>query len=225
MRAQTRRPDALYVLLNDCADDSRQVLLENAPDGIPLVVEEFNTGEPGFERAPADGTLRYSTANIATLRNEMLRRVLARWPQATHAWSVDSDVEPQEHCLARLIAADKPVIAAVVRNGDAVWNFMCGRRKEDGEPERNGCEPLWLCVYAHDLAPEPFPVGLTGACILLSRNVLEAQPIPPRYGAHPRGEDFPFCAQARELGFDLYMHPRALTRHHMVKGEPPREAL
>jgi hypothetical protein len=213
-REQTRRPDALYVLLNDCADDSREVVLHNAPDGIPLVVEEWNTGEAGWDRIEP----RYSTANIATLRNEMVRRVLERWPQTTHVWSVDSDVAPAPDCLDQLLSAGG-VCAAVVRNStDTVWNFMCGW--DNGEPQRDGCEQFSLSssrVYGG----HPFSVSLTGACILIPRSAIEDNPT-LRYSGHPRGEDVSWCVAARELGIPLYVHPLAKTKHHMVQG---KEAL
>jgi hypothetical protein len=213
--SQTIPPDAIYILLNDCSDDSRRVILENAPDSVPLFVQEMNTGEPGWDRIEP----RYSTANIAKLRNEMVDRVLRRWPGATHIWSVDSDVEPAPDCLELLLGSAFPVVGAVVRNGDAVWNFMCGFEERDGriEPWRNGEEAHWM------ERDKPFSVSLTGACILIHRRELVAG---VRYGAHPRGEDVVFCIALAERDFyPLHVHPLARTRHHMRQGEAPLESI
>jgi hypothetical protein len=215
--SQTIPPDAIYILLNDCTDDSRRVILENAPDSVPLFVQEMNTGETGWDRIEP----RYSTANIAKLRNEMVDRVLRRWPGATHIWSVDSDVEPAADCLELLLGEDRSIMAAVVRNGDKVWNFMCGleRKGENLEPTRYGDEGLRL-----EYLSETFSVYLLGACVLIRRGVLESDD-PVRYGANPRGEDFPFCSLALEIGYSLFVHPLARTRHHMRQGEAPLESI
>lgn len=220
---QGRKPDAAYLLLNDCTDGSRLLLegVSEQPGAWPAAFDVLNTGAEGYDRiAP-----RYSTANIARLRNELTGRVLARWPQATHLWSVDSDILPDPDVLEKLLAADKPVCAAVVRNSTApVWNFWRGAQEFGwrGQPGYSW-RPCRLGGRDNELAEElalggdrPFSVTMTGACVLIRRDVLDAG---VRYADNVDGEDVAWSMAAREKGFPLYVHPLARTRHAQRNGE------
>lgn len=134
LRAQAREPDAYFYLANDCDDHTRKVgnmpcdgtiaCLHDAsvdvngvePGPARLRFDILNTGDPGSERVATADSPRYSTANLAAVRNEWVRRCLEHWPQASHLWSCDSDVIPDPDVLEKLLAADVPVCAAVVRN-------------------------------------------------------------------------------------------------------------
>lgn len=208
-RRQTRPPDAQYVLLNDCTDDSSSVIDRSRVD-----VEVINTGDPGWDRVEP----RYSIANIAQLRNSMIDRVLALYPDMTHLWSVDSDVEPEPDCLELLLEADEPLVAAPVRNGDEVYNFMRGGWGLDGA-RRDGFEKWMVETMA-----TPFPVTITGACVLIAREILDEG---IRYEDHPQGEDVGFHLQLDRrrsrkpwVTWPPWVQPLARTRHHMVRGLP-----
>lgn len=209
LRTQDKVPNATFVLLNDCSDFSESLMsdLSFAAGSrwderlYDLHFEVINTGDHGYDRIYP----RYSTANLATLRNEMMDRVLARWPQCTHVWSVDSDVLPDPDVLEKLLEANLPVVAAVVANNatGAVFNFFGG--SDDDGPRRAG-----LDVMALTFNTSPFEVTMTGACVLISRDVLDAG---VRYADHPRGEDVAWSVSARNAGFPLHVHPLARTRH------------
>lgn len=212
LAAQTRPPDHTFVLLNDCTDGSEALLADIRDFGV------LNTGDTGDNRIHP----RYSIANLAHLRNEMISRVLTRWPTLTHLWSVDSDITPNPDVLAKLLSADLPVCAAVVRNSQQfnIFNYMCGWRQKYGagdegsfkSPYRDGTERDQLA------RSEPFIVSLAGACVLIRRDVLDAG---VRYGDHPQGEDAHFSISAMEHGFMLAVHPQARTSHYMEQGEEP----
>lgn len=218
LSSQTRPPEYAYVLLNDTTDDSLGTLY--AASKASLMKPEMwwgthDTGDRGCERLATDKFPRYSTSNLAWLRNELIRRAFVGWPNLTHLWSVDSDVLCDPDVLEKLLAADLPVVAAVVKNSTArgIYNFMTHGTPQ--EPRRQADYEEWLVAGDEDSPDHEFTVTLCGACVLLRRDVLDAG---VRYGVHPQGEDALFCAAASEAGFPLYVHPQARTRHVQKDG-------
>lgn len=213
MEAQSHRPDRTYVLLNDCDDDSVQTCWERT-DEVTSDFDNYNTGDPGVERT-AGIVPRYSIANLAIVRNEWIRRALQRWPKATHVWSVDSDALPDPNVLALLLDADLPVVAAVVKNSKSVpvYNFFCGWDKSDNEknPARSGDEHHKVTTLER-----PFPVTMTGACVLIRRDVIDSG---VQYAWHVNGEDVAWSIDAQQRGYLLAVHPLARTRHVQRSGE------
>jgi GT2 family glycosyltransferase len=140
-------------------------------------------------------------------------------PELTHLWLCDSDVIPDDDVLAKLLDADLPVVAAVVRNSPAegVYNFWCGWRPPYAagglgglkHPYRDGSESSKL------LLSEPFVCSLVGACCLIRRDVIDSG---VRYGFHEQGEDLFWSLEAQRNGFLLATHPEARTTHFMTKG-------
>lgn len=207
------------------------------------------TRESGWREVPEGVAGRYTDdqhAHLARLRNWTVERAMGLWPQASHLWFCDSDVAPEPDVLELLLAADKEVVAAVVRNGERAWNFMM--RLIDGEPLRSGYEGSVLDLNR----PEPFVVSMTGACTLYRRKVFELRGHPAddmaiversggfsslplrgnepieqcgeplvRWGAHPRGEDIAFAIEVRRAGVELWIEPRARTQHYMELGRKP----
>lgn len=163
--------------------------------------------DPGGER---EGELTYRDDNhyaLSQLRNEWVESALFWGDDLTHYWLVDSDVLPDPSCLRLLLEADKDIVAAVVKNGPGhTWNFMTGRDPY-GTPTRTFLDEK--CAELNI----PFRVPLVGACVLIKAEVLRK--MGPAFGAHPRGEDFPFCAAASAHGYDLWVHPLARTTHVM----------
>lgn len=200
MKSQSRRPSALYVLFND-DEDTLYRIPRGTIQSSWMLWDTVNTGDPGYDRIYP----RYSTANLATVRNYWIERAIHRWPELTHLWSCDSDVLPDPDVLDKLISADKPIISAVVANHatGAVFNYFTG---EDADgPRRHGLDSV---VWS--MAEVPFEVTMTGACILIRRDVLDAG---VRYADHARGEDVAWSVAARKAGFPLYVHPLARTSH------------
>lgn len=205
----TRKPDATYVLLNDCSDDSYRTLKILRCRTVP-----YHFGpDCGTDRV---GPNRYSMQRLAHLRNVWIDDCFVQWPHLTHLFSCDSDVLPDPNVLSLLLAADKPVIAAVVRNGPGpVYNFFCGDGNEGdyGRLHRDGTEGERL-----DSLTAPFRVTMTGACCLYRRDAIDSG---LRFHAHDQGEDVGLAIQAKELGIELWVHPQARTSHMMCQGEEP----
>jgi GT2 family glycosyltransferase len=258
---QARRPEAVFVLVN-VSDDGSEGLGEiggtypilppregravtvswsrrDDPDSwsgdrmftvSKPIVERYDTGHPHYERG--SGYTVDHHANLASVRNRWIERALAQWPQATHLWMVDSDVLPEPDCRELLLAADKDVVAAPVRNGENAWNFMRLSDLSTSEPRRSPADEMALSQET------PAAVTLLGACTLVRRAVLDTwvgvdpavgvdvphQPPQPlvRFASHPRGEDLAFCAAARAAGYQLWVEPRARCAHWM---DPDKEPL
>lgn len=210
LAAQTRPPDAVYVLLNDNSADDSMGLLQSIQDSASLPDLEWDhyfLGGSGFERVATETTPRYDINNLATLRNLMIANVLTTYPQATHLWSVDSDVAADPNVLDLLLSASQPIVAAVVRNSTGpVFNFGLGR--DEFGPRRNGDE-IGMLETA-----DPFTVTYTGACVLMTRKVAETV----KYEYHRRGEDVLWSQQAWGLGYGIFVHPLARTDHKQKDG-------
>lgn len=226
LAAQTIAPKALAYLLNDDDGSTREALLGAFPIILKYQTPTHYIEELYVEDAPASDDVghsriepRYSISNLARVRNAWLEAVLKKFPEATHLWSCDSDVLPEKDVLETLLATDSDIVAAVVRNSTApVWNFMCGE-DPNGLQRRNGMEAKVIQWSMDAPVPESkggvVPVTLTGACILIRREVIEAG---VRYAYSDIGEDAPFCIQARARGFQPMVAIFARTAHAQPDG-------
>lgn len=197
-----------FYLVNDCEDDTEDVLWQEGAD-----FKVLNTGEPGWHRGNRKkgwhGDMRYQFDNLAKVRNAWREHLLEFYPEATHYWSCDSDIVPDADCLQYLLDADKPCIGARIPSGQVSFNFMLGR--DDEGPRRNREE------HEYVKRKEPFEVTLTGACMLIRRDVLESV----QWDYHQRGEDIPFSEACTKLGYGPWLHPLARGTHYM--GDTPDE--
>lgn len=245
---QGRPPERLLFVEGDSEDRTRDEILGLIADidqvpgsvGPPGVyLRRFDTGCPGWSR---DGNPRYSINDheaLARVYNECIDEALRRWTEATHIWMIDSDVEPAPDVLALLLAAEKDVVAAAVRNSPGAWNFMSGRShfrdlswspETDGDPRRNGTEGAVL------FREEPLPVALVSACVLYRREVLERLETWDeltdgttvhrprcRFAPDPRSHDFGMMRALRAAGIQPWVEPRARCAHWYYG--PDREPL
>lgn len=223
MIAQTRRPDALLYLDNGSTDDTAETLLAQIPK--VLAGNYDRQDEPYIQNlhvalhepvAGGDDRVdpRYSIHNLADVRNCLIEMFLNEYPDATHLWSCDSDVIPDPDVVELLLSANKPMIAAVVRNSTAlVYNFMLGVSGDGEEFFRTDREE-----GAITWSNGPFAAAMTGACVLIRRDVLE---LGCRYGYHPQGEDAAFCSNLEKTWagpHPIYVHSEAKTAHVQKDG-------
>lgn len=226
MAAQARKPDAVLVVVDEPEDRVTEltwgvVASDCERNGLaPTKVVAYphpsapgwsrGTRESGWREPEPGASGRYSDdqhAHLARLRNWTVERALELWPQCTHVWCTDSDVAPEPDVLELLLAADKEVVAAVVRNGERAWNFFSGEswRQNPPEPYRNGTEPLIVTCK------EPVKVTMTGASILLRLDAIKAG---YRWAPDLKGEDVGAAKIARAHGIELWLHPIARTLHY-----------
>jgi hypothetical protein len=206
--------DFLYIV-NDCRDATSAVL-ERFRDAVAgrhrVEIRHFGAPAPAAAtRTTADRSALYGY--LAALRNETLRGALDGGYD--YLLSIDTDIVPPPDALVNLLAARRPVAAALVCNDrfhDLPEAFRTHNalvvdptlRAPDGGP-----------VYVHLRripAGSLVPVDVTGAAMLVERRVLEAG---CRFADHPMGEDVPFCQAVREKGFGLWVHSGVRCQHLM----------
>lgn len=189
--------DDLLYLTGDNADNTREVLIANF---VEYLVND--TGHPGYKRDP--GPHRYDAANMAFLRNLWAEEAIKRWPDLTHLWVVDSDVIPEPDCLSKLLALDKPVVAAHVPLMDGVTPiWMEGWSLTSDLPRRTGSERKRI---------KPQTCTLVGGCYLIRRDAWDKG---LRWSPTEISEDGGFARSARDLGIEMWAHPGARTQHLM----------
>lgn len=174
-------------------------------DGTEKILEAFcfprgylryDTGFLGWHRT---GEPRYSSENMAPLRNLWGEEAVRRWPQLTHLWVVDSDVLPAADVLSRLLALNRPIAGAWVPGCTPCegWSSERGRAVRSHWEERRG---------------EPFRATMLGGCYLIRRDAWDAG---LRWAPHPQGEDGGFGDSARKLGLEMWADPLARCEHVM----------
>ncbi len=113
--------------------------------------------DPNFIIAPQDGSYN---ADVYRIRSRLARRFLKT--DCTHLFFLDSDVSCEPITVQRLIAAERPVVAAPYPKK----HFRL--KKPDGS---QGYEPTWYPTGAQDgeFIPALVPMG----CTLIERSVIE----------------------------------------------------
>lgn len=182
-------------------------------------------------------------AHFARVRNAWLQQRKEFNIKADYYFSVDSDiVMEQPFALRQLVSQDKDFIALPVDNsqnrndnyhtGKDVLDKLLKSAETPEEADRylaifRGKVPgvsLGPDAYFNfgvirngryrqfDPTPGLFEVDITGACCLFKTSMIENG---VEYGAHPGGEDYYFCQQAKLLGYKLYVDGTLRTIHCM----------
>lgn len=179
--------DRFYVV-NDC------------PEVIPEIRGGYTTVNTGDDYGKTADDHLWTHENLAKmhyLRDLTIFRALGG--NYDYLFSVDTDLVLQPDTLAWLLAADKDIVSELFyTNGWAnAWR----------EGQYTPPEPEWQ-------TPGLYRVGMTGACVLIRRGVLEAgvdySPI-PNLGLW--GEDRHFCVRAAVHGFDLWTDTHCQPEH------------
>lgn len=160
----------------------------------------------------ADGTHYWSDTNLkkmSILRNRCIQEALEGGYD--FLFFVDSDLVLHPDTLRILLDADKDIIS------ELFWtNGWCNAWLYD---QSNGMNPKWS-------EPGVYEVGMTGACMLVSRRVFEAgvdySPIPNIRYLH--GEDRWFCIRAVCHGFTLWTDSH-LPPYHLYNEKEYQEYI
>lgn len=181
--------DRFYVV-NDC------------PEVIPEIKGDYvvvNTGDV-YERRDNDHYWTHENlGKMHRLRNLTCERALSGGYD--YLFSVDTDLVLHPDTLMELLATGKDIVS------ELYWtNGWCNAWMYD---QSAGMDPHWV-------TPGLYQVGMTGACILISRRVLEAG---VDYSAIPNirkclwGEDRHFCIRAACAGFTLWTDTHCPPEH------------
>lgn len=194
-------------VVNDCTDHTPSVLEAFARDrpDVPVRIIRYDMGAAA---TASEMRGQYSYHHLAHLRNVLLDAFLES--DAEYLLSIDSDLILPAKGLRRLLSHQVDLVAALVDNDASgtqpAWNIMRPSQTAPGRFERI-LDPL-----AHGL----LEVGLTGACILIHRRVIEAG---VRYSHHPQGEDGGFCLAATAAGFPIWADCGVRCLHRMTPEE------
>lgn len=183
--------DAL--ILPDGVTVDRFFVVNDCDEVIPEIRGDYvvvNTGD-FFERRENDHYWTHQNlAKMHQLRNLTCQRALDGGYD--YLFSVDTDLVLQPETLQTLLETGKDIVS------ELFWtNGWCNAWMHD---QSAGMSVSWM-------NPGLYQVGMTGACILISRRVLEAG---VDYSAIPNiknvlwGEDRHFCIRAACHGFEIW---------------------
>jgi len=179
-----------FFVINDCPE----VISEVRGD---YVVE--NTGD-AYQKTDNDHLwTQENLGKMHRLRNLCCQR--AREGGYDYLFSVDTDLILHQDTLTELLLTGKDIVS------ELFWtNGWCNAWQYD---QASGMDPHWV-------KPGLYQVGMTGACILISRRVLEAgvdySPIPNIRKAL-WGEDRHFCIRAACAGFTIWTDSHCPPEH------------
>jgi len=190
-----------YFIINDCADNSRQILDEFKTKHNNCVIDEINFNAPKDERNSV--RISHTFNALSFFRNKIVEYFLST--DCDILFSIDTDIIIKPECLNRLLEVDADIVSAFIYNDynqKKLGNALIGRDK----------------IVHIDISTreEIFSCSITGACYIIKRSVLEAG---CRYGWHSWGEDTPFCFSALDKGFKMKCRQGDLAEHFM--GERP----
>lgn len=178
---------------------------------IPLIHDaehiEINTGDRYSKTPTTHIWLTNNLAKMSTLRNATIERALEG--SYDYWWSIDTDIVVHPETLQYLLDADKDIVSEIfwtqVKPSGGWWvnAWMFDQCDFDGHLKQ------WA-------TPGLYQVGMTGACTLVKRKVLEAgvnySPI-PNIRKVLYGEDRWFCIRAACHNFELWLDTHCPAEH------------
>lgn len=154
------------------------------------------------------------------MRNKQVKGFLET--DYTHMFLLDADCEPPEDCVEKLLEHDLDIVAAVapgVVEGNIVFTAAVIDEEADGPFKYKMHSPR--SPHLPKGLQEIDACGATG--VLIKREVLEKMSYPwfktlvsPDGETIRSGEDFFFCAKAKEVGFKVYADFDIVQRHYKV---------
>ena len=180
----------------------RFFVVNDCPEVIPEIKGDYVVCDTKdvYERRENDHYWTHENlGKMHLLRNLTCERALKGGYD--YLFSVDTDLVLHPDTLTELLAAGKDIVS------ELFWtNGWCNAWMYD---QSAGMDPHWV-------TPGLYQVGMTGACILISRRVLEAG---VDYSAIPCinkalwGEDRHFCIRAACAGFTLWTDSHCPPEH------------
>lgn len=151
--------------------------------------------------------------HLCDLRNQMIDHVLAS--DATHQFSVDSDILVGPDALSHLLEQGQPYVSSVIFNDAHDYGYLAAPEKR----HTNGGHLKWqhrgyrpIRTYARGRL---VPVDYSGAIYLVTRETLSYG---ARFEPHQYGEDLGYCLALNRLGIPRFMD----TTHNAVHVMVPR---
>lgn len=150
--------------------------------------------------------------HFADIRNTWLSM---RRKEDKYILSVDSDIILPPETANELLATEKPIVSALIKNTEIgpyqTYNIL--EQSYFAEGDQGDTVNFYTSL---DKTNGLRQVDITGACYLISREVLDEGVY---YGYHLQGEDIFFCEQAAKRGFNIYCQQNIQPKHIMEKGK------
>lgn len=185
-----------FFVVNDCDE-----VIPEIRGGYAVV----NTGDAYIKTRSDHVWTRDNLSKMHRLRNITCQ--LALNGGYDYLFSVDTDLVLQPETLQTLIEAGKDIVS------ELFWtNGWCNAWLYD---QSAGMDPAWS-------TPGLYRVGMTGACVMIKRRVLEAG---VDYSAIPNiqkalwGEDRHFCIRAACHGFEMWVDSHYPPEHLYTEAE------
>lgn len=180
----------------------RYFVVNNCPEVVPEIHgAEFDVSDIDLEYIKTNNdhlwTLELMAA-MSQLRNDTIRYALDRGYD--YWFSVDTDIVLHPETLKALLEADKDIVSEIFWTKAPSGMWWCNGWMYD-QCDFDGHLKEWV-------VPGLYRIGMTGACMLVKRKVLEAgvsYTQIPNIRTALRGEDRHFCIRAACAGFELWM--------------------
>lgn len=191
-------------------------VVNNCPEIIPLmrVGDTYTTVDNDEEYSKTHNDHLWTRSNMSAmerLRNYTIKYALEH--DYDYWFSVDTDLILHPMTLASLLEADKDIISELFFTTSKDVYRWCNAWMCD---QYSGHPPAW------ENTPGIYPCGMTGACTLVKRKVLEAgvnyTRIPNILNALT-GEDRYFCVRAAVHGFELWIDNKYPPDHLYTEAE------
>lgn len=150
---------------------------------------------------------------VCQARNLIIQNFLKE-KKYTHLFFLDADTVPPNNAIAKLLTADKDVVAGVTpmfNAGRKLWSVSMGI---------NGNVFDWRWIPYQCLPTKLFkPYGIGGTTMLIKRRVLEKLEFPYFYTHYNKdggrvGEDIYFGNKVHKAGFEIWCDPSIKCRHY-----------
>lgn len=163
------------------------------------------------------GRVKSSGALVYEARNEIVRNALTQFPDMTHLLFIDSDMTFSQECLTYLVEAKKHIISGVTNRRTPPFE-PCYLADEESLGSR-----LIDALKVPVKEQKPFEVdGVGMAFTLIDKKVLLRKhwntdelwfyPTKDKEGK-PKGEDYSFCDEAKDMGYKVWVHPSCIVGH------------
>lgn len=194
------------LIIPDGVTVDRFYVVNDCPEVIPEIRGDYivvNTGDR-YEKAVNDHIWTHENLNkMHELRNLTIRRALDGGYD--YWWSIDTDLVLDPRTLPVLLSANKDIVSEIFWTRAPSGNYWCN---------------AWMCDQASGMPqewrqPGLYQVGMTGACTLAKREVIDKvdyTPIPNIVKAL-WGEDRHFCIRAACHGFEMWVDTHYPAEH------------
>jgi len=220
---------SIFTVVNDSLDDSEKILYQfkkqHEHDYKQIYIKRVNLDTPtydsnryaiispkiiqskhGQKTVPQNDTHKVYK-NLAKHRNSLMAKA-----DGDFCFSIDTDIFCQPNTLKQLIAHNADYVSAHICNGFIVEKLN-GARAYDFTNAMYFNEELNKHVhYSYETNRGLVECSNTGAVFCISKQAYRSG---AKFDGHPIGEDYPFCKELTDRGFNLYCDTSIKCAHAM----------